>query len=139
MTNPSRRDDGGLVTDIHRMYCTHCTFGTSVLEKRTTENAAKILGYSVRAASVADRDKIRRVFRSIERLLSYDLPKGTPSTEKVSYNAAKAPRRLHSLLRSRDENLFGHIKPRRAQQATRLDLIIRAPQQSSINGGHIRQ
>ena len=93
MTNPSRRDDGGLVTDIHRMYCTHCTFGTSVLEKRTTENAAKILGYSVRAASVADRDKIRRVFRSIERLLSYDLPKGTPSTEKVSYNAAKAPRR----------------------------------------------
>ena len=73
MTNASRRDEGELVAEIHRLYCTHCTFGTSVLEKRTTENATRVLGYSVRAASLDDREKIRRMFRAIERLLSLSL------------------------------------------------------------------
>jgi len=119
MTNPSRRDDGGLVADIDRLYCTHCTFGTSVLEKRTTENATRVLGYSVRAASITDREKIRRVFRAIERLLSYDLPKGTPPTAKLTYDAAKAPRRLVFMPRLNDHQVVGLMSYRSQDTAGR--------------------
>lgn len=119
MTNPSHRDDGAPVADIYRLYCTHCTFGTSVLEKRTTENADKVLGYSVRAASLDDREKIQRVFRAIERLLSYDLPKGTPPTDKLTYDAAKAPRRLVFMPRLNDHQVVGLMSYRSQDTAGR--------------------
>lgn len=119
MTIPSRRDDGAPVADIYRLYCTHCTFGTSVLEKRTTENATRVLGYSVRAASITDREKIQRVFRAIERLLSYDLPKGTPPTDKLTYDAAKAPRRLVFMPRLNDHQVVGLMSYRSQDTAGR--------------------
>jgi hypothetical protein len=81
---------------IHRLICTHCTFGGSELESSTADNAAKVLGYSVRRSSLAepDRGPLRTTFRAVERLLSYDLPKDTPPARKESLNAETAPRRL---------------------------------------------
>ena len=79
-----------------RLYCTHCTFGTSALESHSADNAEKVLGYSVRASSVddADRGRLRQLFRTVERLLSYELPRDTPAGKKESLDAATAPRRL---------------------------------------------
>ena len=81
---------------IHRLLCTHCTFGGSELEPSTADNAAKVLGYSVRRSSLPepDRGPLRTTFRAVERLLSYDLPKDTPPARKESLNAETAPRRL---------------------------------------------
>jgi hypothetical protein len=81
---------------IYRLLCTHCTFGTSVLETTTTDNAAKVLGYSVRKSSLpdADRGAVRTVFRAVERLLSYQLPKDAPAGAKDLVDADSAPRRL---------------------------------------------
>jgi hypothetical protein len=65
------------MTAIHRLLCTHCTFGGSELEPSTADNASKVLGYSVRRSSLSepDRGPLRTTFRAVERLLSYDLPK----------------------------------------------------------------
>jgi len=81
---------------VHRLLCTHCTFGSSELEHSTAENAAKVLGYSVRRSSLPepDRGPLRTAFRGVERLLSYDVPKDTPPAKKESLEAATAPRRL---------------------------------------------
>jgi hypothetical protein len=81
---------------IHRLLCTHCTFGGSELEPCTADNAAKVLGYSVRRSSLPepDRGPLRTTFRAVERLLSYDLPKDTPPVRKESLTAETAPNRL---------------------------------------------
>jgi hypothetical protein len=81
---------------IHRLLCTHCTFGSSELEPSTAENATKVLGYSVRRSSLPepDRGPLRAAFRAVERLLSYDLPKDTPPEKKETLDAGTAPRRL---------------------------------------------
>jgi hypothetical protein len=80
----------------HRLLCTHCTFGGSELEKSSPENAAKVLGYSVRKSSLpdAERGQLRQVFRAIERLLSYSLPKDATAAQKEAIDADSAPRRL---------------------------------------------
>lgn len=81
---------------IHRLLCTHCTFGTSELEASTPENAGKVLGYSVRRSSLgdADRGQLRQLFRAVERLLSYALPKDATGAQKEELAADSAPRRL---------------------------------------------
>jgi len=84
------------VPPIHRLLCTHCTFGTSELEASTPENAGKVLGYSVRRSSLgdADRGQLRQLFRAVERLLSYALPKDATGAQKEELAADSAPRRL---------------------------------------------
>ena len=42
-----------------RLYCTHCTFGTSALETHSADNEEKVLGYSVRASSIGEADRGR--------------------------------------------------------------------------------
>lgn len=81
---------------IQRLLCTHCTFGTSALEITTADNAAKVLGYSVRKSSLPDSERgdVRTVFRAVERLLSYQLPKDSPAGVKDRLDADSAPRRL---------------------------------------------
>jgi len=81
---------------IHRLLCTHCTFGTSELESSSAENAGKVLGYSVRKSSLpdAERGQLRQVFRAVERLLSYGLPKDATAAHKETLSADTAPRRL---------------------------------------------
>lgn len=81
---------------IYRLLCTHCTFGTSALESSTADNAGKVFGYSVRRSSLPDSERVqlRAVFRAVERLLSYYLPKDAPPEKKESLDADCTPRRL---------------------------------------------
>jgi len=81
---------------IHRLLCTHCTFGSSELETSSPESAVKVLGYSVRKSSLpdAERGQLRLIFRAIERLLSYSLPKDATAAQKEAIDADSAPRRL---------------------------------------------
>lgn len=81
---------------IHRLLCTHCTFGTSELESSSGDNVGKVLGYSVRKSSLpdAERGQLRQVFRAVERLLSYGLPKDATAAHKETLSADTAPRRL---------------------------------------------
>jgi len=78
---------------IHQIYCTHCTHGSSALERREGELAARMLGYSARAGSPLGQD-LRRYYRQIERHIYYYLPRDTPAEEKLRLSAATAPRRL---------------------------------------------
>jgi len=78
---------------IHQIYCTHCTHGSSALERREGELRDRMLGYSARAGSLEARD-LRRYYRQIERYVSYYLPRDTPSEEKLRLTASSAPRRL---------------------------------------------
>ena len=84
------------MSDTYRLYCTHCTFGSSALEVSSTDNASKVLGYSVRATSLPanERGRLRQVFRAIERLLSYNLPSDATPLDKETCDASSAPRRL---------------------------------------------
>lgn len=104
-----------------RLYCTHCTFGTSALESHSADNADKVLGYSVRASSVddADRGRLRQLFRAVERLLSYELPRDTPAGKKESLDAATAPRRLTFLPNLGDSQIVGQISYRARDTAGR--------------------
>lgn len=79
---------------FEQILCTHCTFGTSALEVSSAENASHVLGYSVRASSIRDREKLRREFTAIERLLQYQLPGDAQRDFKGKFDAATAPRRL---------------------------------------------
>lgn len=79
---------------INHLLCTHCTFGTSLLEAATADQATKVLGYSVRASSIADRARLRDEFRAAERLLSYDLPRDASPHHKTQLNATTAPVKL---------------------------------------------
>ena len=55
---------------------------------------AKVLGYSVRAASIQDRTRLKDEFRAVERLLSYDLPSDASPEHKRQLDATTAPIRL---------------------------------------------
>jgi len=81
------------VSTIHQIYCTHCTHGSSALERREGELADRMLGYSARAGSLESRD-LRQYYRQIERYAHYYLPRDTPGEEKLRLTASTAPRRL---------------------------------------------
>ncbi len=81
------------MSTIQQMYCTHCTHGSSALERRQGELAARMLGYSVRAGSL-EGETLRQVYRQVERYVSYHLPRDAPAEEKLRLSAASAPQRL---------------------------------------------
>lgn len=109
------------MSNADRLYCTHCTFGSSALETGSAENAAKVLGYSVRASSLpaSERGRLRQVFRSIERLLSYDLPRDATPADKESLDASSAPRRLIFLPLLGDCQVVGQVSYRSHDTAGR--------------------
>ena len=78
---------------IHQIYCTHCTHGSSALERREGELAQRVFGYSARAAS-AEGEQLRHYYQQIEPYLYYYLPRDTPDDQKLLLDAATAPRRL---------------------------------------------
>ncbi len=78
---------------IQQIYCTHCTHGSSALERREGELAHRMLGYSARAGSL-EAQELRKCYRQIERYAYYYLPRDTPGEEKLRLIAASAPRRL---------------------------------------------
>ncbi len=81
------------MNSIQQMYCTHCTHGSSALERCQGELAARMLGYSVRAGSL-DSEALRQAYRQVERHISYHLPRDAPAEDKLRLTAATAPQRL---------------------------------------------
>ena len=81
---------------IQRIYCTHCTYKTSLIERTSSQSGNAVVGYSVRSSSIdgTKTDEIRKVFRAVERLLSYDLPQDTASERKAQLSASSAPRKM---------------------------------------------
>ena len=78
---------------IQQIYCTHCTHGSSALERREGDLAHRMLGYSARAGSL-EAQELRKCYRQLERYAYYYLPRDTPGEEKLRLIAASAPRRL---------------------------------------------
>ncbi len=93
---------------IQQIYCTHCTHGSSALERRQGELAARMLGYSVRAGSL-EGDALRQVYRQVERYVSYHLPHDTPGEQKLQLTAATAPRRLIFIPAAGLWQVIGHV------------------------------
>jgi len=81
------------MSSVHQIYCTHCTYGNSALERRGGELAQQALGYSARASST-DAELLRRYYRKIERYMYYSLPGDSPSALRTTETALSAPRRL---------------------------------------------
>lgn len=104
---------------IQQIYCTHCTYGTSVLEPREGELADRVLGYSARAASL-ERNELRDYYRQIERFLSYYLPSDTPGEEKPRLDAESTPRRFFVLPSMGNLQLVGQISYRATDTAGRV-------------------
>ena len=75
------------------MCCTHCTYGTSALERREDASADEVLGYSVRAGSLAPAD-LQTYYGRFERYLYYQLPEHTPKSQRLRFTAGDAPKRL---------------------------------------------
>jgi len=78
---------------IHQLIATHCTYGTSALERRKGEDADRVLGYSVRASPL-EGGALAGWYRKIERLLYYYLPRDAAAEAKRQLTAASAPKRL---------------------------------------------
>lgn len=96
------------MSTIHQIYCTHCTHGSSALERREGDLASRMLGYSARAGSL-DAHELRRFYRQVERYLYYYLPRDTPAEDKLRLAAATAPRRLIYLPSTNGLQMVGQI------------------------------
>jgi len=81
------------MSEIQQIYCTHCTYGSSALERSEGELASRVLEYGPRASSLS-AGKLREYYRQIEPLLYYALPADMPAAEKLAATADSAPRRL---------------------------------------------
>lgn len=106
------------MSPIHQIYCTHCTYGTSVLEQREGELADRVLGYSARASSL-DRGELRNYYRQVERFLYYYLPTDTPAEEKLRLDASAAPRRMFYSPAIGEIQVLGQISYRQQDTAGR--------------------
>ncbi len=91
-----------------QMYCTHCTHGSSALERSQGELAARMLGYSVRAGSL-EGEALKQVYRQVERYVSYHLPRDTPGQQKLQLTASTAPRRLIFLPAAGSWQVIGQV------------------------------
>ena len=82
------------MNEIHQIYCTHCTHGTSALERREGEGwPRRMLGYSARRAR-SKRRPCGGITGSWSADIYYYLPGDTPAEEKLLLTADTAPRRL---------------------------------------------
>lgn len=106
---------------IQRIYCTHCTYKTSLIERSSSQSDNAVFGYSVRSSSIDEKktDEIRKVFRAVERLLSYDLPQDTTSERKAQLSAASAPRKMVFQSKLGDNQAVGVISYRTKDTAGR--------------------
>ena len=106
---------------IDHLLCTHCTYGSSRLaEARTDEEKARVLGYSARESSIADSARLREAFRAVERLLSYELPAGTPAEMKRKHTADSAPKRYVFMPEMNGQQILAHVAYRPEDTAGRL-------------------
>lgn len=75
---------------IEQLLLTHCTYGTSALERKKGEMARHPLGYSVRSASL-EGERLREVFRRLERYVYYYHPVDLTTEERGMLTAQTAP------------------------------------------------
>ncbi len=105
---------------IHQLYATHCTYGSSAIERRTSgESKDRVLGYSARASSFS-QSELRRHFRTIERFLYYYLPKETPPDRKQKLAPQDAPHRLFFTPSMSGLQALGYISYRKTDCAGRV-------------------
>lgn len=78
---------------LQQVYCTHCTYGSSALERRGGAAASQVLGYSARASSY-EQAELKAVYRAVEYLLQYSLPSDVPAAERQLRTPQDSPRRL---------------------------------------------
>lgn len=93
---------------IHQIYCTHCTHGSSALERREGDLAGRMLGYSARAGSL-QAAALRKCYRQVEHYAYYYLPRDTPGEQKLRLTASTAPRRLIYLTAGDGLQMVGQI------------------------------
>ena len=79
--------------DTEQLYCTHCTYGTSAIERREGEMADRVLGYNARASSLKP-DQLRQFYRAVERFMYYYLPNDAPPEQKTTLTGHTAATRL---------------------------------------------
>ncbi len=103
---------------IHQIYCTHCTYGSSALERRTGGERDRVLGYSARASSF-DLPTLRKYYAAVERFLYYDLPSDTPTDKKASRTSRNSPRRLFFVPNVSNLQVAGQICHRPTDRAGR--------------------
>jgi hypothetical protein len=104
---------------IDQIYCTHCTYGSSALERRQGELAHRPLGYSARAASI-ERGELRNVYRQIERYLYYYLYSDAPPDYREKVDPEEAPRRLVYVPLGNGLQMLAQICYRKTDTAGRL-------------------
>lgn len=75
---------------IQQLLLTHCTYGTSALERKKGEMARHPLGYSVRSASL-EGERLRELFRRLEHYVYYYLPVDIAAEEREFQTAQTAP------------------------------------------------
>ncbi|MDO4583643.1 MAG: hypothetical protein Q4D62_06020 [Planctomycetia bacterium] len=75
---------------IQQLLLTHCTYGTSALERKKGEMARHPMGYSVRSASL-EGERLREFFRRLERYVYYYLPVDMTAEEREFLSAETAP------------------------------------------------
>ena len=77
-------------SELHQLYCTHCTFGTSALHRHEGAIREEVFEYSARSASVKQTES-HDTFRQIEPCLHFHLPPDTPAIEMRAMTAATCP------------------------------------------------
>ncbi len=113
-------ESGEVQNEINQIYATHCTYGSSAIERRQGELADRVLGYSARASSFPQSD-LRKNYRAIERYLHYHLPKDASAESKLQFTAASAPKRLVYVPSINGLHFVAHIAYRQKDVANRAE------------------
>ena len=80
---------------IHQVYCTHCTYGTSALQRREGPAGLETAGWDARAGSLRGNE-LRKLYDQLGPYKYYDLPSDAARdlSDHLRFTAATAPRRL---------------------------------------------
>jgi hypothetical protein len=108
---------------IHQIYATHCTYGTSAIERgqgEAGEAGEAVLGYSARAGSMVG-DQLRELSLAVERFVSYDLPADAPSDLVLRLESRHAPRRFFYCPSASGLRVLGQVCFRQKDSSTPAD------------------
>ena len=103
---------------VHQFFYTHCTYGSSAIERRSDSLAETVLGYSVRAASLP-KHELEQCIRDVESLLSYELPADSTFEQRRLIQPEQAPGRLIFAKTSRGRAIAARISYRSLDVAGR--------------------
>ena len=103
---------------VEQIYYTHCTYGTSAIDRRRGELENRARGYSARAGSVP-QSQLRTWKEKIARVISYRLPDGYSKDEIRALEPRDAPRQLVFLPKFDESNGTGNRSQLLAQVSHR--------------------